>query len=252
MSGAMKTKLRAPVLLSALLLALPSPAFAARTDWAETEGGAMRIVATRTADGGVDGVLEVMLDPGWKTYWRDPGDGGIPPMLTLDGKDVALAFPAPERIEDNGQVFSGYHTSVSLPFHLAEAGSGTLNFDAFIGLCREVCIPFQANLPIRPDDRDGARIENARKALPAQAGDDRFSVSGRDGDVLALARSAPVPSGSELFVAPPDGVALTAPLANGTGFTVSVRRWPLEPATIVYTLVLPDGSAEDGAFEITP
>ena len=70
----------------ALVLALGvPPSLSLDSGWAETEGGRMRLVVDPAprADGTIAGILDIDLDPGWKTYWRDPGGAGIPPMLDV-------------------------------------------------------------------------------------------------------------------------------------------------------------------------
>ncbi len=54
---------------------------ASSSDWFETEGARIRLVTTGkpAADGKLKGMLDIELKPGWKTYWRDPGDAGVPP-----------------------------------------------------------------------------------------------------------------------------------------------------------------------------
>jgi DsbC/DsbD-like thiol-disulfide interchange protein len=76
-----------------------TPALASSTDWFETQGGRIRLVTAGTPDaqGRIKGVLDIALDPGWKTYWRDPGDAGVPPQLDVSGStniaEAKLSFP---------------------------------------------------------------------------------------------------------------------------------------------------------------
>lgn len=66
-----------------LFLALEAQA--ASSDWHETQGGAVRLVTSGISNdqGYLRGALQIRLEPGWKTYWRDPGKTGIPPQLEL-------------------------------------------------------------------------------------------------------------------------------------------------------------------------
>ncbi len=63
--------------------------------------------------------LEIRLDPGWKTYWRYPGDSGVPPTLDFAGsenvKSVTALWPAPQRFSDG----AGGH-SISLTVNLTD------------------------------------------------------------------------------------------------------------------------------------
>lgn len=133
----------------------------------------------RMADGTHMAALELRLAPGWKTYWRAPGDIGIPPRFDWRGsrnlRGVEVEWPTPERIDQGGMMTIGYHGTVLLPLHvLAESGtrdvalSGTVD----IGVCRDVCIPLTldlaADLPAAGAARD-ARIIAALADRPLSA-----------------------------------------------------------------------------------
>ena len=71
--------------------------------------------------------IEIRLDPGWKTYWRYPGDSGVPPTLDFAGsenvKSVTVLWPAPTRFADGAGGHSiGYHGDVVLPLHVLAEG----------------------------------------------------------------------------------------------------------------------------------
>ena len=126
------------------------------TDWIEGHNSRARLIV-----GGAPGsggtlqryvALELALEPGWKTYWRQPGSaGGIPPQLSWQGsenlKAATLKFPAPIRMVDSSGAAIGYKKSVVFPIAI-EANSPTrpmvVNLKAFFGVCREICIPAQA------------------------------------------------------------------------------------------------------------
>src|SRR3546814_18929127 len=75
--------LRSTLTASLLLLGV-AMAQAETTPWATNEGGRMRLVALPPdADGTVRGALQIEPKPGWITYWREPGDAGIPPHVTF-------------------------------------------------------------------------------------------------------------------------------------------------------------------------
>lgn len=92
--------------------------------------------------------LDIRLAPGWKTYWRSPGDGGIPPRLMLEPSDnirsVQFSWPVPEVFDQNGLRSIGYSDGVLLPLAIK-----TIDPDApillrgriEIGVCEDICIP---------------------------------------------------------------------------------------------------------------
>lgn len=74
------------------------------------------------ADGVVRGVLQIEPKDGWITYWREPGEAGIPPQITPDPASGAalttMAYPVPKLIENGDITDIGYDHAVSLPFQL--------------------------------------------------------------------------------------------------------------------------------------
>ena len=63
---------------------IPLQAPEGASDWVRGDAASVRLVAAKTGTSGEDAVglgLEFMLDPGWKTYWRSPGDAGLPPQV---------------------------------------------------------------------------------------------------------------------------------------------------------------------------
>ena len=96
--------------------------------------------------------LNITLAPGWKTYWRAPGDGGIPPVMSFSGSEnIATArflWPVPEVFNDNGMRSVGYMEGVVLPVEFMRSGNGPMRLSGSIqiGVCEEVCVP--VTLPI--------------------------------------------------------------------------------------------------------
>lgn len=102
--------------------------------------------------------LRITLEPGWKTYWRAPGDGGIPPRFSFQGSDnitgVAPHWPVPQVFRQNGLNSIGYHDTVVFPLTVFSNNPNAdmrISGDLHIGVCEEICIPvtlsFDALLP---------------------------------------------------------------------------------------------------------
>lgn len=136
----------------------------------------MRLVALPpSSDGTVRGALQIEPNPGWITYWREPGDAGIPPQLTLQeetGVDLKrFVYPVPKRI-DNGDLRDiGYDHPVTLPFELSvedQTKPIELGVSAFVGLCRSICIPFQADFSLNLGQESGTSIEEAMLLAAAE------------------------------------------------------------------------------------
>ena len=121
------------------------------------------------------GVL-IELAPGWKTYWRMPGDSGIPPEFTWTPSapaKVAVQFPTPTRHVDEGGETIGYLQDVILPVTVTPEKPGALDLklDLFFAVCKDVCIPAQsqASISLGTDERDplgSARVEMAQGLVP--------------------------------------------------------------------------------------
>ena len=147
--------------LAGLLVALTGHAVAAEpaaSDWARTDQSQVRLVAASTTTGGAETVrlgLQFRLNPGWKTYWRSPGDAGLPPRLDWTGSEnlaaAELGWPAPERFELFGLDTFGYGGETVLPItaRLARPGAPlnlTLKLDYLV--CEKICIPYETKLTL--------------------------------------------------------------------------------------------------------
>lgn len=254
----MRVLLPSFTLFSAILLT--GPALASASDWMESEGGAVRLVTTGLANeaGRMRGALEIRLQPGWKTYWRNPGEAGIPPQISLsdlsDVKGVELYYPPPERISDPYATWAGYKHSVTLPIVFTSAppeSAGIVEGDVMLGICEAICIPFQASFSFDagadPDNAEHAMlVENAFASLPADAhkGFQVEAVSRREGGLLFQTEVPAAETDPLLFVAGPENVRLTTPklvTRNGTTATFSTellnRSPPQEKIELEYTLV---------------
>lgn len=133
----------------------------------------------RQADGTHIAGLQIALAPGWQTYWRAPGDGGIPPFFDWSGsrnlKGQSTAWPTPKVITKNGIRTIGYKDDVVWPMAFSAIDpSRDIEISARIdiGVCEDVCIPVTLNitgtLPAGAHDRD-PRISDALNHRPEPA-----------------------------------------------------------------------------------
>lgn len=181
------------------------------------------------ANGVVRGVLQIEPKDGWITYWREPGEAGIPPQITPDPTSgamlTAMAYPVPKLIENGDITDIGYDHAVSLPFQLKvtdPAVGGKIDLTAFIGVCQNICIPFEAKFSIDrgtagDDDSEERRLlEEARETLPEAASDDfkviDFHIT-PDKTMLGVQPQLPenAPKETEIFIAGPSGFAYYEP-----------------------------------------
>lgn len=117
--------------------------------------------------------IRLTLAPGWKTYWRAPGDAGIPPRLEWAGSEnlrrADLHWPVPEVTWQNGIRSVGYSGQVVVPVELQPERPGgeiALRARMEIGVCDDICIPVTLELAgMLPAAGEGAGAEAIRRAL---------------------------------------------------------------------------------------
>jgi DsbC/DsbD-like thiol-disulfide interchange protein len=97
--------------------------------------------------------IQLRMDPGWKTYWRNPGDSGVPPSFDWTGsknlKHAEVLYPAPHRFGDAGGTAIGYDDQVVFPVKLTPERYGEpieLKLAFAFGLCKDLCIPNDVSL----------------------------------------------------------------------------------------------------------
>jgi DsbC/DsbD-like thiol-disulfide interchange protein len=151
-----------PILTAATLLIVTS--FAANaadvSPWQDDAQSAARLISARAINesGGrmFRAGVEIRLKEGWKTYWRYPGDSGVPPVLDFSKsqnlKTVTVRYPAPTRFSDGGGGNSiGYKGTVILPLHVVAQDASkpvTLNLKLDYAVCEKLCVPVEAKLEL--------------------------------------------------------------------------------------------------------
>lgn len=142
------------------------------------------------------------IEPGWHTYWRNPGDSGAPTKIIWDLPEGFVAgdiqWPYPERVPYGPLVNYGYHDQVVFPIRMTapdeiDGDTVTLAGQVEYLVCEDICIPEDAEvaltLPVSADapsrDPDNAALfERARQRIPQDIGlDANYSV---EGDVITV------------------------------------------------------------------
>ncbi len=230
------------------MLATSHAARAETSAWADNEGGRMRLVALAAdGDGHIRAGLQIEPKPGWITYWREPGNAGIPPQVTVSTPGVKLdtmLYPVPKHIVTEAVDEVAYDSMVTLPLRLTatDAKPAKLEVEAFIGICKDICIPFQAKLSLdflsppqsRPEEK--AILDAAEARLPMEPSSD-FEVTAHalSPDMKELSLEITLPEAGEtapqVIVAGPSGYAFTkrkTSKRDGTSFstTIAVGKLP--------------------------
>jgi len=148
-----------------------------------------RLIATHTGISESDSThlaLQVLLDPEWYTYWKNPGDSGAAPITSVtasDGVNVSdLIFPMPQRFDTPPLTSIGYEKQVFLLFQINVNPDNVHRVDSVVNIkleaewlvCKIECIPafgtFEINLSTTPASRKPSEffhiISNAVSNLP--------------------------------------------------------------------------------------
>jgi DsbC/DsbD-like thiol-disulfide interchange protein len=151
-------------------------------DWFTLDQARLRLIDGGVEDGRRLAGVQIDLSPGWKTYWRVPGESGVPPVFDWSASSNLAAarvlFPAPVRLHDESGEAIGYENEVIFPVEIAARDPArpvslklTLNF----AVCQAICIPAEASLAaVLPPDQaaapDRQLVRDGLTKLPATRG----------------------------------------------------------------------------------
>jgi DsbC/DsbD-like thiol-disulfide interchange protein len=121
--------------------------------WQKGSHAAVRLLAGSHSGPVLLGGIAIQVDPGWKTYWRTPGDSGVPPRFDFSKSEnidaVTILWPAPTKFDDGAGGFSlGYHDQVVLPLRIVPKTNDkpvTLRVEINYAVCEKLCIPVEAS-----------------------------------------------------------------------------------------------------------
>ncbi len=116
------------------------------------------LISAVEGTGGLDAIplaIHIVLQPGWKTYWRSPGDAGFPLQVDTAGSRnvarVALSWPVPHRFELFGLQTFGYGDEVAFPLDVVPEHIGdpiALKAKLRYLVCETICVPQEAELSL--------------------------------------------------------------------------------------------------------
>ena len=254
---------------------LPAAAQAAMTEWTEVKGGAVRLIASAAQeDGHYLAGLEFLLEPGWHTYWRHPGEAGIPPQISVDGsqnlKALDVLYPVPERYNDGFSESIVYHDGIVLPIRVLPedpTAPVTVKIDLFFGVCSDICVPGDAVLTLElspsgePDALAERLIRRDLAAVPQPQASEglRITSVALDGSGTGLRIEADTAGleNPDLFAAGPEGsfIGLPKPLGQDSGkiaWSLSTKGLAMTEDDKTLRLVLSAGGSAVEHLEIIP
>jgi len=254
----MKVRIPSITAIAAALALLTGAGMAAqgRSDWSEADYSRVRLLLSPADGGAIDGGVEIQLEPGWHTYWRVPGDAGVPPQFDFSGSrnvaGIEVHYPVPERYDDGQSVSVVYTDRVVFPLTVRPedpAKPVEVSLGLFYGACAEVCIPVkaEAQTALAPGDKPDplARVAIAEfKAKLPQAPSDDFRITSveRDGDALAIDAIVPETGEADLFAEGPENWFIGQPEVSARGRGTASFRLSLKG--------VPKGSELDGALDL--
>ena len=149
-----------------LALLLGAPAHAAdASPWVKDNYSSIRLIAgaNKTGAESLSAGIEIKMQPGWHTYWRYPGDSGVPPRFSFAGSDnlasATVLFPAPHAFTDEAGTTIGYKGNVILPVSVVPRQKDkpvTLRAKIDYAICEKMCVPAEARLELTLDRTSGA------------------------------------------------------------------------------------------------
>ena len=232
-----------------------APAMAAEGAWASHDTVRARLVAAVEATGGLETVpagLHLSLANGWKTYWRSPGDAGLPPSVDWSASEnvagVDFRWPAPHRFTLFGIETFGYAGDVVFPLRVRTERPGepvALRGTADILVCSDVCIPVELDLTLdlpagapAPDPEAANLIARFEAAVP-----DDGSASGLR--VEAAAAEAGKPGALRVRIASAEPLAAPDVLVESPDWTFGRPAFALSSDGRSATATLPIVSGPD-------
>jgi DsbC/DsbD-like thiol-disulfide interchange protein len=207
-----------------LVLLVAAPALAADASaWDGDQRSAIRLITgTSRNEGGATihrAGIEIRLARGWKTYWRYPGDSGVPPRFDFSKssnvKSVSVRWPAPERLTDEGGTSIGYKHDVTFPLDVVPQDAGrpvALSLSIEYAVCEKLCVPAEGRADVTITGKLGKldvtlAADEARVPKPAAVGANGVvSVRAvkRDGARVTVDVAYPANTAVDLFAEGPE------------------------------------------------
>ncbi len=172
------------------------------------------------------GVL-INHEPHWHTYWRNPGDSGLPTQIAITGAEVGeIQWPAPKRLPVGPLMNYGYEGQVLLPLDTKKItdARGFISAKVQWLMCKDVCIPGEAELslqlPVLESKNDsGAKTDfyplfeeaHAKRPQPLQAS---YALSGSGANPTLQLLLANTKDGKDVSFYPFEPELIQAPAAQ--------------------------------------
>lgn len=161
--------------LAVLLAAFATHVQAATSEWLEVAPGtSIRLISSDVIDANDQMMVgfEVDLAPQTKTYWRVPGETGIPVQLDFSAstgvEPASIHWPIPMREIAGGYVDHVYYGHLLMPIALhVNDPTQSIELAVNMGVCSDICVPVSGQLSVSPHrgERDMASDLQIKQAL---------------------------------------------------------------------------------------
>jgi thiol:disulfide interchange protein DsbD len=208
--------------------------------------------------------LRLRLAPGWHTYWRNPGDAGVPAELAFSlpaGMSAGpVAWPAPSRQPEGDLMTYGYSGEVLLPVTITGGAGGTVRLHASWLVCGNICVPEEGDFAL--DLPAGTPAPSAQAALFA-AGDARTprpspwpARLAPDGTLTVTTSGAAAAAVRDAWFMPDtaDAIEANAPQpfeVTGTGLTLRLKLAAGRKPPLTGVLAIADRSGQTSFHAIS-
>jgi len=189
--------------------------------WVKDTHSALRILAGSRTGSVLMGGIEIQLQPGWKTYWRTPGDSGVPPRFdfskSVNVESVTPLYPSPKKFDDgSGGTSYGYVKHVIFPLRIVPKNPNEpvqLKAAVSYAVCEKLCLPVEAEAELAFTSSASALdsvVAGALNKVPkpvgtAEATPIALKSFRRVDDRVIVDITAPNPAGLELYAEGPTG-----------------------------------------------
>jgi DsbC/DsbD-like thiol-disulfide interchange protein len=203
----------------AAISATAAPA-ADESPWSNSDRSAIRLIAGANgkSDVALRAGIEIKMQPGWKTYWRYPGDSGVPPHFDFSASEnlkvARVLYPAPHLFTDETGHSLGYKNEAIFPVEVVPRQPGKpvrLHLKMDYAVCEKLCVPAEGNaeLTLTPGQSSHDKaLASAEASVPKRVPAEQLGLTARRVNsaakpLVAVDLKAPAGQAVQLFVEGP-------------------------------------------------
>jgi DsbC/DsbD-like thiol-disulfide interchange protein len=238
--------------------------------WSDDIRSSVRLIAGGMQGDTLRAGVEIKLQPGWKTYWRYPGDSGVPPAFSFAGSEnlasAELLFPAPVSLTDESGTSIGYKGDTIFPVRVTPRDPTKpvkLKAQIDYAVCEKLCVPAKGSAELSigrtaaaNDALAAAEARVPKGVAPKEIGLTAKRVSGKAKPLVHLDFAVPDGQPVEVFVEGP-GKEWALPIPKPAQGAPKGRRHfsfefdglppgadPMGKYDLTFTIVTPDRAFE--------